>query len=106
MNNRREFLKNFLLGGTALVIAPGLLKDAAHAEILMASAQTSADAWAQVPRILARIKPPKFPKRDFSISKYGAVADGKTLSTEAFRKAIEAANKSGAGASSFQRANF
>ena len=50
-----------------------------------------------MPRILARIKPPTFPKKDFNVTKYGAVAGGKTDCTEAFRKAIEACNKAGGG---------
>ncbi|HSK71031.1 MAG TPA: glycoside hydrolase family 28 protein, partial [Pyrinomonadaceae bacterium] len=97
MNNRREFLKNLLLGGAGLMLAPGLLRESINAESLISFAQTSDDPWAQVPKILARIKPPTFPKRDFLITKYGAVADGKTNSTEAFRKAIDECNKKGGG---------
>jgi polygalacturonase len=87
MQNRREFLQLLAGAGTGFVLAK------------FSFAQTkSADAWAtEYPKILARIKPPKFPKRDFDITKYGAVADGKTLSTESFKKAVEAANKSGGG---------
>src|SRR5438067_4285121 len=53
--------------------------------------------WNSVPAILARIKPPKFPARDFNITKFGAVADGKSDSTEAIRKAIAACNVAGGG---------
>ena len=49
------------------------------------------------PAILARIKPPKFPARDFDITKFGAVADGKSDATEAIRKAIDECNKAGGG---------
>lgn len=53
--------------------------------------------WQLVPIILNKIVPPKFPNRDFNIIKYGAIPDGKTLSTEAFKKAIDACSKTGGG---------
>src|ERR1035437_3820564 len=53
--------------------------------------------WAQVPGILARIKAPVFPARDFVITNYGAVADGKTDCTTAIGKAIAACDKAGGG---------
>ena len=48
-----------------------------------------------MPQILRRIKPPVFRKRDFLITRYGAVGDGKTICTEALRKAISACNQYG-----------
>jgi polygalacturonase len=53
--------------------------------------------WEQVPQILNRIVPPQFADRDFNITDYGAVGDGKTDCTEAFAKAITAANAAGGG---------
>ena len=56
------------------------------------SAQTANTGWAQVPAILARIKAPAFPNRDFKITDYGAVADGnerlKCLLALCFRKSV------------------
>ena len=53
--------------------------------------------WQSVAAILARIKPPKFPARDFNITAYGAVADGQSDSTEAIRRSIEACHNAGGG---------
>ena len=50
-----------------------------------------------MPAILSRIKPPVFPRRDFPVTRFGAVADSKTDCTEAFRQAIAACHKAGGG---------
>ena len=53
--------------------------------------------WEQVPEILSRIYAPQFPERDFYITDYGAVGDGQTDCTEAFKKAILTAHEAGGG---------
>jgi unsaturated rhamnogalacturonyl hydrolase len=59
-------------------------------------AAVSARGWADAEAILARIKAPAFPDRDFSITDFGAVAGGADC-TEAIAKAIAAANAAGGG---------
>ncbi len=84
MPSRRDVLK---AGGIAAAGALGLTPAAAEPN----------DAWRQVPRILHRIRPPDFPRRDFDIRRFGAVADGTTDCTEAFRTAIAACHRAGGG---------
>jgi polygalacturonase len=101
MTNRREFIKTFITGGAALLVTPRLLSG--HASTVegtcsLWSGYAADDAWAnEVPKILQRIKPPVFPKRDFLITRFGAVGDGQKDCTESFRKAIIACNKAGGG---------
>ena len=88
MTNRREFLQLLALGGVGLALP----------RVAFGQTTSSAEAWKnEYPKILARIKAPKFKKKDYLITKYGAVADGKTLSTEAFKKAIEECSQKGGG---------
>lgn len=56
-----------------------------------------ANVWDQADQIVASIVVPSFPNSDFNIIDYGAVADGKTKNTEAFKKAIEACAAAGGG---------
>jgi polygalacturonase len=97
MTERREFLKHMILGGTAALVAPSLSGRDAFGSVLIQPRAGVADAWAQVPQILKRIKPPRFAKRDFVITKFGAVNGGMTDSTEAIRRAVEACSKAGGG---------
>ena len=53
--------------------------------------------WETMPAILARIKAPKFPVRDFNITDYGARPGAGSDNTEALRKAIEACHAAGGG---------
>jgi polygalacturonase len=54
-------------------------------------------AWKLEPAIRGRIKALKFPRRDFVITKFGAVGDGKTDCTAAIAKAIDECAQKGGG---------
>ncbi len=62
--------------------------------------------WNRVPGILKNIVAPKFPDRDFVITKYGAVPDGKTLCSAAIEKAVEACAEAGGGRVVIPRGTF
>ena len=91
MTSRRDFIKQILVGGAAVAVGPHLFT----CEKLAAQADGPFETF--MPQILARIKAPVFPKRDFVITKFGAKANEAADSTSAFRKAIEACNKAGGG---------
>jgi polygalacturonase len=56
------------------------------------------DGWEQqMPAILARIQPPRFPNRDFDITRYGATGDGVKDCSEAITRAIAACSAAGGG---------
>ncbi|MFL6337349.1 MAG: glycoside hydrolase family 28 protein [Pyrinomonadaceae bacterium] len=71
--------------------------NAAPAQKRRVARMGSAINWNAVPSILARIKPPRFPARDFPITNFGARAGGDFDNTEAIRMAIEACNRAGGG---------
>jgi polygalacturonase len=85
MDNRREFIKRVTIGTAGLALFPRL-------------AFAHHDPWqTEYPKILARIKPPRFPKRDFNILKFGAKAGGAVDCRESINKAIDACSKAGGG---------
>jgi polygalacturonase len=65
--------------------------------LIPASAAEAPVSWDSVPAILARIRAPEFPARDFDITAYGALADGQTDNTAAIRSAIAACHAAGGG---------
>ena len=58
--NRREFLLSSGYGALAVSLLP----------------RTASAGWESVPTILARIRAPSFPNRDFDIARYGATGNG------------------------------
>jgi unsaturated rhamnogalacturonyl hydrolase len=65
--------------------------------VAIAAPKNESGAWEKAAAILARIKAPEFPARDFVITEYGAIAGGKQDCTPAIRKAMEACNNAGGG---------
>jgi len=53
--------------------------------------------WEEVAAIRARITPPVFPRRDFPITRFGAVGDGRSMNTTAIEAAIAACSAAGGG---------
>ena len=103
MTDRRRFVKTLFAGGAGtLLTTRSLIRQSPLREFNLINAalsddQKADDPWSQVPKILARIKPPVFPKRDFPVTDFGAVGDGARDCTEAFQKAIAACNRAGGG---------
>lgn len=62
-------------------------------------AQEKDIAWytANAPFAMPVVKQPEFSAKTFSIRDFGGVADGQTLNTQAFEKAIDACSKAGGG---------
>jgi polygalacturonase len=82
--SRRDFIRSASFGFGALSLSSWLMR-------------TARAGWDDVPEILARIKPPVFPKRDFNIANHGAVGDGTKDCSAAFKKAIAECSQAGGG---------
>src|SRR5215467_13455568 len=61
---RRDFLKA-TMGATAFLASGRLVRGGGKGSSRASQARASDTAWGKMPEILARIKPPQFPKRDF-----------------------------------------
>jgi unsaturated rhamnogalacturonyl hydrolase len=84
-------LSALLLAGLPLSMLNHAVGQAAPAAV-----QRGRIGWETMPAILARIKAPKFPARDFPITDYGARPDASD-STDAIRKGIDACHVAGGG---------
>jgi polygalacturonase len=79
------------------IIFPILLLLLAALPLCAAETSPVQNKWNQVPEILQRIVPPTFPARNFVITDFGAVADGKTDCTAAISNAISSCADNGGG---------
>jgi len=91
-------LLNFLKKTNSLV-TPAILIFFALLITGFVNGQQKDAAWyiTHAPFKMAEVTLPVFPGRSFSIKNYGAVNDGQTLNTDAFKKAIEACSTAGGG---------
>jgi polygalacturonase len=76
---------------------------AAASAAAAASNMSAADLESE---ILGRIKPPKFPSRDFDITRHGARGDGQMLVTGNIAQAVDACAKAGGGRVIVPRGDF
>jgi len=103
--SRREFVRGLGMGAGAAMVLPfgtacGAFASSAPSDVAAAapaSAGGEVTGWDRVPGILARIVPPTFPDRDVLITEHGAVGDGATDCTAAFRAAVQACASAGGG---------
>jgi polygalacturonase len=96
--SRREFMK--MVGGTvaaSTVVAGGVPFGGGSAFAALGRPGRDDAAWREAGRIRARVRPPRFPHRNFPITDAGAVGDGQTDCTEAIRTAIERCHRAGGG---------
>jgi hypothetical protein len=89
---RRGFLRAAALAGAGLILPSGLATACATP-----GRASTATGWDAVPGILARIRPPVFPDRDFPITAHGAVGDGRTDASRAIAAAVAACAAAGGG---------
>ncbi|MEO6488063.1 MAG: glycoside hydrolase family 28 protein [Thermoanaerobaculia bacterium] len=87
--NRRALLRNVAIAGAGLTLV-GTRQTAWAVADPQLNVPLS-DPWSAVPELLRRIVPPRFPARDFVITKYG------TDASVAIRKAIDACHRAGGG---------
>jgi polygalacturonase len=85
--SRREFARLAGLSAAALSFAPHLRASGPPAPVWAAERDA----------ILARLRPPAFPARDFSVADHGAAGDGRTDARPAFQEAVRRCNAAGGG---------
>ena len=64
------------------------------------------NGWDHLDKIISEIQPPTFPDQTFLITDFGAVGDGATDCTNAFKEAIEKCSKNGGGKVVVPEGNF
>ena len=104
MGSRRAFIRTAVAGGAGAFLSDRAVRAAISP--FTSFEDVTGDPWLQVPKILSRIKPPLFPRREFEITSFGAIGDGAADCTEAFSKAIAACSNAGGGQVVVPSGNF
>ena len=85
--NRRDLVRNLAVAGAALMV-PNVGRASARPALSI----DPRDPWSSLPQLLARIRPPNIPRRDFVVK-----ATPGTDATSAIKRTIDAASKAGGG---------
>ncbi|MFJ9902481.1 glycoside hydrolase family 28 protein [Streptomyces sp. NPDC101152] len=91
---RRQLLRSAIALGGTVAVSPVLAGPAFGAPSPPCGA---ADADRAADRVVAGIRRPAIPRRDFPVTRFGAVADGTTDNTAALAAAVRAAHRAGGG---------
>jgi polygalacturonase len=98
-STRRDFLRTIGAGAATIASSP-LISACGVFKLPPASVDFEGPlvlGWDRVPITLARIRAPQFASREFDITRYGAVPDGRTDATDAIRRTIAACEIAGGG---------
>lgn len=98
--NRRALLRASALAGAGALTSP-LWAGAANVSAATGRPSQPSGPWSALDRaadrIVASVRRPVFPPRVFPVTRFGAVGDGTTDCTAAFKAAIAACNRAGGG---------
>ena len=86
-----------LLNYRSILLAGVLVLASCKTEKNVVQADSLKEPWEKLKEIEKAINEPFFRKANYNVIAYGAIADGKTLNTESFKKAIETCSKEGGG---------
>jgi len=92
-----QFAKAQVIASFSLLVILGFTFSGSIAQTNAKNWTSSSEPLKEMEALRKQIKAPHFAAKEFVITKYGAIGDGKTLNTEAFKKAIDDCNKSGGG---------
>ena len=94
--SRRTFIRNSALSLAAVAVAP-VIGFGGRSFACAPAGSNYEDPWDQLPEILARIRPPGFPDRDFLITDFGAEEGDSGDASQAISDAITACADAGGG---------